>query len=113
MVSGQVGLAIGLLVWGVLVISTVDNIVKPYVIGRRGQVHSLLAFIGVLGGLAAFGFLGFLIGPLVLSLAAAVFNVLAEIDWEGVDEGRSRSPVPEAEEVEVGSSTDAGDAAGA
>lgn len=111
--AGEIGLGIGLLVWGVGVISTVDNVVKPFIIGRRGRVHSLLAFVGVLGGLAAFGFLGFLIGPLVLSLAAAVFNVLVETDWDRVDRGEpARTPVPQAEKADVGGAPDAGDAAG-
>lgn len=113
MMTGQTLLGVGVILWGVAVISTVDNIVKPYIIGKRGQVHALLAFVGVLGGLAAFGFLGFLIGPLVLSLAAAVFNVLAETDWEGLDDGTAGdTPVPHVDDVDVGSSGEPADAEG-
>lgn len=113
MMTGQTLLGVGVILWGVAVISTVDNIVKPYIIGKRGQVHALLAFVGVLGGLAAFGFLGFLIGPLVLSLAAAVFNVLAKTDWEGLEEGTAgETPVPHADEVDVGPSGEPADPEG-
>lgn len=99
--TGQPALGVGVLVWGVAVISTVDNVVKPVVIGRRAHVHPLLAFVGVLGGLSAFGFLGFLIGPLVLSLAAAVFNVLVDTDWEAVGRGEPDG-VPAARDVAIG-----------
>lgn len=79
---GQTAMGIGMIVWGVLVISSVDNIVKPLIIGKESALHPLLAFLGVLGGLIAFGIMGFIMGPLVLSLFAAVFKVLAETGWE-------------------------------
>ncbi|MDX1612564.1 MAG: AI-2E family transporter, partial [Candidatus Thermoplasmatota archaeon] len=78
---GDTTMGVAMILWGLLIISSVDNIVKPIVIGKRGQLHPLLAFVGVLGGLVAFGFMGFVMGPLVLSLTASVFNVLAETGW--------------------------------
>lgn len=105
--TGQTGMGIFMVIWGVAVISSVDNIVKPMIIGKSGALHPVLAFIGVLGGLTAFGIMGFLMGPLVLSLFAAVFNLFAETGWnlddwdpedasspgEGdEDEGESASP---------------------
>lgn len=66
---------IGLLLYGFFIISGIDNILKPQLIGDRAGVHPVLILIGVLGGLAVFGFAGFIIGPLVL----AVFKVFLDI----------------------------------
>lgn len=66
---------IGLLVYGLCVVSTIDNILKPKLIGDRAGVHPILIMLGVLGGLALVGFIGFIIGPLVL----AMLNALIEI----------------------------------
>ncbi len=59
---------VGLLIYGVLIVSTADNILKPKLIGDKTNVHPILVLIGVLGGLSLFGFIGFIIGPLVLAL---------------------------------------------
>jgi predicted PurR-regulated permease PerM len=66
---------IGLLLYGFFIISGIDNILKPMLIGDRAKVHPVLILIGVLGGLTVFGFAGFIIGPLVL----AVFKVFLDI----------------------------------
>jgi predicted PurR-regulated permease PerM len=79
---GQTGLGVGMILWGTLVISSVDNIIRPMVVGKSSALHPLLAFVGVLGGLLAFGIMGFLMGPLVLSLFAVVFNLLADSEWD-------------------------------
>ncbi len=51
-----------------LVISQIDNFLRPYIVGRYAEVHPVLVVIGVFGGLAAFGFVGFVLGPLILAL---------------------------------------------
>lgn len=81
--TGSTAAGVGMLLWGVLVISSVDNIVKPMAIGDRSALHPLMAFVGVLGGLAAFGIMGFLLGPLVLSLLAVVFRAVSEKGADG------------------------------
>lgn len=80
--TGETAFGVGMVIWGGAVISTIDNVVKPMIIGRSAALSPLLAFVGVLGGLVAFGIMGFLMGPLVLSLLAAVFNVFAESGWD-------------------------------
>ena len=60
---------IGILIFGALIIGTADNIIKPYFVGSHARVHPVVVLIGVLGGLQVFGFIGVIIGPLVLSLA--------------------------------------------
>jgi predicted PurR-regulated permease PerM len=59
----------GLLVWGIGVVSTVDNLLRPLFISQATQVRPILVFIGVLGGLTAFGLLGVFIGPALIAVA--------------------------------------------
>lgn len=63
-----VGWGIFMLVWGVFVISGVDNVIKPYLISRGSNLSFLLVFLGVLGGVVAFGFIGLFLGPTLLAV---------------------------------------------
>ena len=67
--TGDPTRAIVLLAIGGIVVSSVDNVLKPMIIRGRTNMHPLLVFLSVLGGMQAFGFLGILLGP----LAVAVF----------------------------------------
>ena len=64
----QTGYAAFLAIWGVVVISGVDNIVKPLLISRGSVLPLSIILIGVMGGVLAFGFLGLFIGPVILAL---------------------------------------------
>ena len=66
--TGNTGLAIGLLVWSVVVVGTGDNVLNPYIIGHRIDVPPFLILFSVLGGIALLGPVGILIGPLTVSL---------------------------------------------
>lgn len=66
---------IGLFFYGLLIISTVDNILKPVIVAGRARVHPLLIVIGILGGLFAFGFIGLILGPLVLALLQTLLAI--------------------------------------
>lgn len=68
MLSGDVRSGVMLLVWGVAVVSAVDNLVRPIFISEGSKVPLLVVFIGVVGGLSAWGFLGLFLGPLVLTV---------------------------------------------
>ena len=59
----------GLAVWGVAVVSTIDNVIRPIFISKGTNLPILLAFFGGLGGIAAFGMVGLFVGPVVLALA--------------------------------------------
>ncbi len=72
--TGQTAEGIGLLLWGVLVVSWVDNIVRPMLLSRASHVPFILALFGVLGGLAAFGMVGLFLGPVILAVALAVWR---------------------------------------
>lgn len=69
-----------LLVWGVLVVSTVDNVIRSWFISGATRVPFLLVFFGVLGGLAAFGSLGLFLGPVAISLLLVLWH-----EWAGGD----------------------------
>ncbi len=70
---------VGLLVWGVVAVGLVDNFLGPKLVGHSMQLHPLAVFVSVLGGLALFGPLGFLLGPLVLSVCLALLDIYSSI----------------------------------
>jgi predicted PurR-regulated permease PerM len=77
--QGDYGHAIFLAAWGGVVISMVDNFLRPMLISGRSEVPTLAVFVGVMGGLAAFGFVGLFIGPIVLGLLVALFRYESEV----------------------------------
>lgn len=73
-IIGSWGAAIGLTVWGVVVIGLVDNFLRPKLVGERAKLHELFIFFAVLGGLQVFGIVGLFLGPVVLAVALALFD---------------------------------------
>jgi len=71
---GEYGYAIFLAAWGAIVVGMVDNFLRPMLISGRADVPTLAVFVGVMGGLAAFGFIGLFVGPIVLGLLVALFR---------------------------------------
>lgn len=65
---------IGLLLWGALVVSSVDNLIRPLVISSATRIPFLLVMFGVLGGLAAFGLIGMFVGPVIVAVLMAVWR---------------------------------------
>jgi predicted PurR-regulated permease PerM len=61
-------------IWGMFVVSGVDNIVKPYLISRGGNLPFILILLGVLGGVIAFGFIGVFLGPTLLALGYSLIS---------------------------------------
>lgn len=74
MASGSLWQGVGLLFWGVFIISTVDNVIRPLVISGAGRIPFLVVLFGVFGGLNAFGFAGLFLGPIILSVLLAVWQ---------------------------------------
>lgn len=66
---------IGLILYGALVISTIDNLAKPLIIGKKGKIHPVLVLVGVLGGILVFGFIGFIIGPLIIAISMTFLSI--------------------------------------
>lgn len=71
--AGSIGWAVFLLAWGV-VVSVSDNFIRPVIISRYTPVPTLLVFLGVVGGVAAFGLIGFIMGPVILVLATELLR---------------------------------------
>ena len=66
--------AIGVMVWGICVVSTADNVIRPLVISGATQIPFLLIMFGVLGGLASFGMVGLFVGPVILAVLLAIWR---------------------------------------
>ena len=66
-IEGRWGSAIGLVIWGIVVVGNVDNVIRPLVFRRWAQIHPFVTVIGAFMGLRLFGLLGLLIGPLAIS----------------------------------------------
>jgi predicted PurR-regulated permease PerM len=86
--TGSLLKAVGLVVWGVLVIGLVDNILRPILVGKDTRLPDYLVLVATLGGLAVFGLNGFVIGPVI----AAVFLV----SWEMLAAARQEHVAPPA-----------------
>jgi predicted PurR-regulated permease PerM len=73
---GRTGWGIFMVVYGLFAISSVDNLIKPYIISRGSKLSFIVMFIGVLGGVATFGFIGIFLGPTLLAVG---FSLAQEI----------------------------------
>ena len=85
--DGRWGSAIGLVIWGIVVVGNVDSVIRPIVFRRWAQVHPFVTVIGAFMGLRYFGLLGLLIGPLAISYFFELIRMyrveyLADVDVE-------------------------------
>ncbi len=80
-------MAVFLVLWGFLVISSVDNFLKPYLISRGGNLPLVVVLMGVFGGLFAFGFMGLFLGPTLLAVAYSLVS-----DWISSNQPKIHQP---------------------
>jgi predicted PurR-regulated permease PerM len=73
--SGSAIKGIVLALWGLLVVSTVDNVLYPFLVGARVQLHPLVTFFSVVGGIALFGPAGLILGPVIMATTSALLEV--------------------------------------
>ncbi|MFY9571965.1 MAG: AI-2E family transporter [Blastocatellia bacterium] len=94
--------ALILVAWGVLVVGTVDNLLRPYLISGRVQMHTLLIFFAVFGGVSVFGFLGLFIGPVILAVTITLLSMLRDesraLNWR--EESPAGADAIEAKQLE-------------
>lgn len=76
--TGSYFKAIGLLVFCSILVGSVDNLLRPWLVGRDIKLHELMIFFGILGGLSLFGLVGFIIGPIIAALFTTVWDIYAE-----------------------------------
>lgn len=80
--QGNLFAGIGIIAWGLVVVGLIDNLTRPYIVGRSTDVHPGIVLLGTLGGLSVFGATGFIIGPLLLSMVAPLLH-----EWESIRPG--------------------------
>ena len=78
LLQGETVAGVGVLLWGALVVSQIDNVIRPMVISANSKTPFLVVLIGVLGGVLAFGLIGLFLGPIVLAVLLAVWREWAE-----------------------------------
>ncbi len=66
---------LGIFLWGILLVGTIDNILGPKIIGEKIQIHPFIIFLSVLGGIIFWGPIGFLLGPLTISLLFSFIDI--------------------------------------
>jgi predicted PurR-regulated permease PerM len=99
MVSGHLGAGIVLLIFCSVIVGLVDNVIRPWLISGRAQMGGLVVFISVLGGVAVFGMLGVVLGPIVIATAASLLDLYVpgapSGNARGEASGRRSKPVLE------------------
>jgi len=76
--TGAIWKGLFVLLWGGVVISTADSIVRPWVVSGKVELHPLVLMFVILGGVELFGFLGLFLGPVIVSVLSAVFHMLRQ-----------------------------------
>ncbi|MBI1912452.1 MAG: AI-2E family transporter [Deltaproteobacteria bacterium] len=75
LIKGNIVGGVSLVLWGTFVIGLVDNILRPYIVSGKTDLHPLLTFFSILGAVNAFGFIGIIAGPLILSIGQATIEL--------------------------------------
>ena len=75
LISGDIWQGVFVLAWGSLVIGTVDNVVRAYMIKDDAEVNPVFVLFAIMGGLSLFGFWGIIIGPLIIALMVTIFHI--------------------------------------
>ncbi|PZN33966.1 MAG: AI-2E family transporter [Proteobacteria bacterium] len=95
MLTGELWAGVGLFAWGVLLVSWVDNLVRPLVISGATRMPFLLVVFGVLGGVLAFGLVGLFVGPVLLAVSLAIWREWLQhhqVTAEGPQPSEQREP---------------------
>lgn len=85
--EGHTGMGIFMGLWGLLAVSSIDNIIRPYFISLGSNLPLLVTLLGVFGGIIAFGFIGLFIGPTLLAVAYTLI-----IEWSYTEKNQSAAP---------------------
>lgn len=72
---GQIWQGVFILLWGMLIISTIDNVIRTYMVKGDSEINPIFVLFSILGGIILFGFWGVILGPLILALTVTVFHI--------------------------------------
>jgi predicted PurR-regulated permease PerM len=86
LVTGQVWQGVALAVWCAVVVGTADNVLRPRMVGKDAQMPDLLVLLSTLGGLAWFGIVGIILGPMLATVFIAVWSIYREAFAEQLDQ---------------------------
>lgn len=75
MITGNIGWAIALTIWGIVVVGLVDNLLRPWIVGNDAKLPDLVILVSILGGIITFGPVGIIIGPVIAALLDTVLNI--------------------------------------
>lgn len=89
--TGEPGAAIALAAWGVLVIGLVDNLLRPFLVGKDTRLPDYLVMLSTVGGMAVFGINGFVIGPVIAAMFVAAWDIYTQARHEA-DELSTTAP---------------------
>jgi predicted PurR-regulated permease PerM len=75
MATGRLGAGIALALWGLLIVGTIDNFLRPRLVGRDAKMHDLMVLLSTFGGLSMFGLVGFIVGPIIAALFLTAWDL--------------------------------------
>ncbi|MBI1955766.1 MAG: AI-2E family transporter [Acidobacteria bacterium] len=78
LMAGQTWQGLGLLIYGAVLVLNIDNVIRPRLIALHSQVHPVVILIGIIGGTEVFGFIGFLVGPVIFAIFLRLLRFFAE-----------------------------------
>ena len=76
--GGAIGKAVGLFVFCAVVVGSVDNLLRPILVGKDTQMHELMIFFGTMGGIFMFGMVGVIIGPIIAALFVTIWEIYGQ-----------------------------------
>jgi len=93
--TGHIGAGVGLIIWGGVVVSIIDNILKPILMKGSGETPAIFILFSILGGLTYFGMIGFILGPLILSFLLSLLRIYQKtILAPAAEAGEIKRPTP-------------------
>lgn len=90
--TGHAGSGIFLVIWCVIMVSSIDNVIRPFFISGKAKIPLLVILLGVLGGLVTMGFLGVVVGPLVLAISLEIARVYRTDIFSHLKDGLADGP---------------------
>jgi predicted PurR-regulated permease PerM len=87
LMAGETWQGVGLLIYGAAIVMNVDNFLRPRLIAMHSQVHPVVILIGIIGGTKIFGFIGFLVGPVIFAIFLQLLRFFADYTPAEITEG--------------------------